>query len=99
MILFEKLQFPTDFCQKFNKHSSTMLSVAKATLSVRLDLYVAKLKTYKTILKVRKIQVPTYYRFSTAEGEMAAGGFRSPQLNRVKSQQPYHQALVIKCKR
>ena len=49
-----------------------------ATLSVRLDLHVFKFKAYKIILKVRKFQLPTYYRFSTAEGgNMAVGRFRS----------------------
>ena len=69
MILAEKLQFPTDFSQKFDKHSSTVV-LSWQHLSVRLDLYVFKLKAYKIILKVRKFQLPTYYRFSTAEGEI-----------------------------
>ena len=41
-----------------------------ATLNVRLDLYVFKLKAYKILLKVRKFQLPIYYRFSMAEGEI-----------------------------
>ena len=44
------------------------------TLSVQSDLYVFKLKAYKIILKVKKIQLPTYYRFySTEEGEYGYG--------------------------
>ena len=56
-----------------------------ATLSVRPDLYVLKLKAYKIILKVRKFQLPTYYRFSTAEGEISLWVDSSPPggLNRV----------------
>ena len=46
---------------------------------------VFKLKAYKIILKVRKFQLPTYYRFSTAEGEYGCGWIPpSPRLNRVK---------------
>ena len=50
MILVEKLLFPTDFSQKFNKHSSTIV--------LSLGLYVFKLKACKIILKVRKFQLP-----------------------------------------
>ena len=49
-----------------------------ATLSVRLDLHVFQLKTYKIILKVKKFQLPTYCCFSTAGGNVAVGGFRPP---------------------
>ena len=69
MILVEKLQFPTDLSQKFNKHSSTN-SVVMVTLSVRLHLYLFKSKAYKIILKVKKFELPTYYRFSIAEEEI-----------------------------
>ena len=49
-----------------------------ATLNVRLDLYVFKLKAYKVLLKVRKFQLPTYYRFSTAEGKYNCGWIPPP---------------------
>ena len=54
-----------------------------ATLSVRLDLHVFKLKAYKIIMKVKKFQLPTYYRFSMADGEMWLW-VDPPGLNRVK---------------
>ena len=58
-----------------------------ATLSVRLDLYVFKLKAYKIVLKVKKFKLLICYHFSTAEGDMAVGGFRPPRLNRVNPKQ------------
>ena len=58
MVLVEKLQFPTDFSQKFNKHSLTIV-LPWQHLSVRLDLCVFKLKAYNIILKVRKFQLRT----------------------------------------
>ena len=44
-----------------------------------------KLKAYKIILKVRKFQLPTYYWFSTAEGEIWMWvNAAPPGLNKVK---------------
>ena len=84
MISVEKLQFPTDFSQKFNKHSSKIV-LPWQHLSVRLDLYVLKWKAYKIILKVRKFQLPTYYRFSTADWEIWLWVDSAPPgLNKVK---------------
>ena len=46
---------------------------------------VFKLKAYKIILKVRKFQLPTYYRFSTAEGGIWLWVDSAlPRLNRFK---------------
>ena len=47
---------------------------------------VFKLKAYKIILKVRKFQLPTYYRFSTAEAGtwLWVDSAPPPRLNRVK---------------
>ena len=39
-----------------------------ATVDVPWDWFVLKMKAYKYTVKVKKFQLPTAYRFSTAEG-------------------------------
>ena len=42
-------------------------SVAMATVDASWDQFVFKMKGYKHILKVKELQLPIAYRFSTAE--------------------------------
>ena len=69
MISAENMQFPTDFSKKFNKHSSTIVLPWQQWMSYETNLYLKrKLMNFEFILKVTKFQLPTVYRFSTAEG-------------------------------
>ena len=87
MISAENMQFPTDFSQKFNKYSSTIMLPWQQWMSHETKC-VFKTKAYEFILKVKKFQLPTVYRFSTAEGTTWLWMDSAPPgLNRVKSHQ------------
>ena len=64
--LSKKLQFSNDFSQNYTKHSSTIALPWQLWMRHGTGLY-SKLKPI-SILKVTTFEVPTAYRFSTAEG-------------------------------
>ena len=57
-----------------------------------------KIKACKFILKVRKIQLPTVYSFSTAEGETGLWVDSTPPgLNRVKHERTVFHPMPFSC--
>ena len=64
--LSKTLQFSTNFSQNYTKHFNN--GVAMATVDLPWDYFVFRMKAYEYIVKVIKFQLPTAYRFSTAEG-------------------------------
>ena len=59
-----------------------------AIADVRWEWLVFKMKAYKYIIKVTKFELPTAYRFGTAEGRTSlwADSAPSPGLFRVNTQ-------------
>ena len=64
MISAKKLQFSTDFSQRYTKHSSIIALPRQQWMSYGTGLY----SELKYMVKVTKFEPPTAYRFSTAEG-------------------------------
>ena len=75
-----KMQFCTDFSQNYPKDSSTIALPWQQWMSHGIGLY----SELKHIVKVTKFELPTAYRFSTAEGRNSLWGIPTPFLFKIE---------------